>query len=166
MNNKLEDRLANAKKELSSRRGTGRTTKMLVGVIEDAIKTGKPGDYYLVISHTPNWGKDMMEMTIKKLNEIGLEGIIKPGNVVEIKGSASVLFRTEEWWDQPRNRRSFKPKGVYYDNVFSDLSLEKHIRYLENEINPMPIRERSRTEKQASEYLKAQLDWASGKRQL
>lgn len=139
MSNKLEEKIKKYKVELQSRRGTGRTTKMLKETVIEALK-GNSGDYFLVVSHTPTWAKDMMEMTIKILRDLGVNPRVRPGNSLQVKEDVLILFRTEEWYEQPRNKRSVKFKNVYYDNVLSDISLENHIRWMEQELNPTPIK--------------------------
>lgn len=122
---------------LQNNRRTGRTSRMIKNMIEHALKNGQPGDYYLIVSHTPEWARDMMQMACQQMHDSKLFYKTRQGNALEVKEGVVVLFRTEQWWDSPQNKLSVKPVEVAYDNVISDISLEKYIRFMESELKPV-----------------------------
>ena len=157
MSNSLEYKLEEAKHQLKTRRGTGRTNKMIKKVLQRAMTSGEAGDYFVILGHTPEWAKDMKNRAMGFLNEVGIKYQLRPG-AIEIKAGVLILFNTNIWWERNQEMIERNVKEVNWDNVFGDRSMEDYIKYLENELNPVePFR--SEMTKRALEKVKKTLQW-------
>lgn len=127
------------KQGLQSKRGSGRTTKMIEEITEYAI--ANEGKKILVLAHSHEFADDIRR---KLFENIALQKPIKQmvGSSIELMNGTIIMCKSESYRKDPYYKYGGRWDKEFQDHKIGDLATERLIFDMENSLHTPLIRRR------------------------